>query len=373
MGTSESVTCREICLVESDKVRRKPRLLSPIRSFDGAVSVIQAGADEVYCGVEIPGFKKFSLHRGPLCEIPNYDELGRVVKYAHDHGIDVLLTVNRPFMVDVLEKGMRNHISSCLNEGVDALIIGDMGVLSLVKDMDLDVSLYASTYLASMNKEAVDFLRKLGFSRVILERQLTIPEINDIAQHSKVDVEVFIHGSGCSNINVSCYLYHFMYPEMARAILTIDGLALRCGLPFDIYDVDHKNDKLTNTPILDAYRFCSLCQLPSLIQTGVTGFKIVGRCVNEEYQESTTRVYRELIDIIDRGEMKVFQMRLEWLKKNFFPIHQDLPLFNLQELCCDQERCYYSPLFHTPYKIPTSWQTWTKHQFKFIKSVVSKE
>jgi len=347
-------------------------LLSPIRSFNGAVRVIQAGADEVYCGVVIPGFEKFSLHRGSICEIPTYDELGRVVKYSHDRGVDVILTVNKPFMAEIMEKGVRNHIRSCLDEGVDALIIGDVGVLATIKDVGADVLLYASTFMASMNREAVDFLGKLGFRRVILERQLSIPEITEIAQHSEFEVEVFIHGSGCSNINVSCYLYHFMYPEMARAISSIDGLALRCGLPFEVYDVDHRQTMLANVPILDAYRYCSLCQLPDLIHAGVTGFKIVGRCVNEEYQESTTRLYRELIDMIDRGEMKAFETRLGWLRKNFLPLQHDLPLFSLQELCCDQGRCYYSPLFHAPYKIPLSWQTWTKHQFKFIKSAVRK-
>lgn len=348
---------------------RMPKLLSPIKSFEGVVRVTRAGADEVYCGVDMPGLENFSLYRGTSCNIHTYDELGRVVKYAHDHGVDVIVTVNEPFMAEVMERGVRNHIRSCLDEGADALIIGDMGVLSIVKDMGVDVRLYASTYMASMNREAVDFLRKLGFSRVILERQLTIPEITEIAQHSKVEVEVFIHGSGCSNLNVGCFLYHFVYPEMTRALLTIDGIKNRCSLPFEAYDVDNRETRLDDAPILDAGRFCSLCRLPELIQTGVAGFKIVGRCVDEEYQESTTKIYREFINMIDRGEMRAFKRKLGWLRKNFIPLHHDLPLLNLEELCCEKKRCYYSPLFHAPYKIPNSWQTWTKHQFKFIREV----
>lgn len=362
-------------MVESNNGNGKPRLLSPIRSFEGAVRVIQAGTDEIYCGVNIPEFKKFMLYRGSHCNISNYHELRRVVNYAHDFNVDVIVTINKPFTSEVIEKGVKAHIRSCLDEGVDAFIIGDMGTLSIVKDMGVSIPLYASTYMASMNKEAVEFLGKLGFSRVILERQLMIPEIKEIAQHSKVEIEVFIHGTGCSHINVSCYLFHYAYPEMTRAMLTLNGIKLPCVLPFDVFDVDQKHEKLSSTPILDAFRFCSICRLPWLIKTGVTGFKIVGRCLNEKYQENTTKIYRELIDIVYRDDMKAFTKKLESLREKFIPLKRDLPLTNLKELCCDQKRCYYFQLLHTPYKIPITWQTWTKHQFKFIhaKSAVSEE
>jgi putative protease len=346
-----------------------PSLLTPIRSLEGAIRVIRAGTDEIYCGVDIPGYKNFSLYRGTSCNIHTYDELGRIVTHAHKHNVDVLATINEPYITNHIEKDMRNHIRTCVNMGVDALIIGDVGVLSLVKEMDVDVMLYASTYMAAMNIAAIQFLSDLGFNRVILERQLTIPEISEMAKQSNVEVEIFIHGSGCSHLNVGCFLYHFVYPTMTHALLTIDGIKNRCSFPFEIYDLDNPTTKIDDQPILDAGRFCSICHLPELINSGVTGFKIVGRCIDEEYQASTVKMYRELMTLINRGEFETFQQRIAALKNNFIPLQRDLPMLNLNELCCEQQRCYYSPLFHAPYKTPITWQTWTKHQFKFIQEV----
>ena len=252
-----------------------PKLLSPVRSFKGAVKVIQAGADEIYCGVtsEIPSLKNFMLYRGTWCNIPTCEELGRVVEYAHNRDVKVLLTANLPFMVESIERETRNHIQSCLHEGIDALIIGDLGVLSVVKDIGVEIPLYASSYMGTLNHEAADFLRKMGFSRVILERQLSISEISDIVQKSSVEVEVFIHGlGGCSNIDVSCYLIHAHFPELNRARLMIDSsFNPPCKIPFEVYEVNKGPLKGEAVPIMDAQRVCSICHLPDLIHAGVTG------------------------------------------------------------------------------------------------------
>ncbi|UCD72603.1 MAG: hypothetical protein JSW01_03890, partial [Candidatus Bathyarchaeota archaeon] len=113
-----------------------PKLLSPIKSFSGAVRVIDAGADEIYCGVKIPGFGDFELYRGSGTQVTTYDEFNRIVEYAHTHDVRVLVTVNQPFMVNKLEEHLKKHIESCLDADVDALIIGDLGILSLAKEID---------------------------------------------------------------------------------------------------------------------------------------------------------------------------------------------------------------------------------------------
>lgn len=344
-----------------------PKLQSPIKSLRGAIKVVDAGADEVYCAVTIPELRKFSLYRGPRCAVSSYDELGKIANYAHDHGVDVIVAINEPFMGELVEKSVKKHISSCIEKEIDAIIVGDIGILGLVKDSSADLPLYASTYFATMNDASIELLRKIGFSRVILERQLTIQELYDLTQHSKVDVEIFLGGAGCSNINVDCYLFHAEFPAMNQAFLTIDGLKFPCAMPFEVYDVDDADKMLDKLPILDAYTFCSICLIPELMKIGVAGFKIEGRCLNDEYHEATTKLYRELIDIVATDKIMDFRERVKSLQKSFTPLPGNMPLPNLKELSCEQKRCHYSELFNAPYKYPMSWQAWTKHQFKYIE------
>jgi putative protease len=339
-----------------------PKILSPIRSYEGAVKVIHAGADELYCNVTMQGIKHFQFYRGSACDVSTYTELSRIVKYAHDQDVKVYVTVNIPLITSTIKKELKKHVFRCQDEGIDALIVGNLGLLTMLKKMRVNVPFFASTFLASLNYEAVRFLKKLGFSRVILERQLLIDEISEITQLCEIEVEVFIHGGGCSNINANCFLLHLNHPALFQALSTINGLNPPCRLPFEIYDANAEEKKIDETAVLDAYTFCSLCKLPELLQTGVTGFKIVGRCLNEAYQKETTKVYRKCINLIKKGQIKAFEKKLVSLKKTFLPLPPSLP--TLQEYCCEQKRCYYSPLFHTPYKLPVSWHSWLKFDSK---------
>ena len=228
--------------------------------------------------------------------------------------------------------------------------------------MNSDIQLYASTYMIAMNSEAIDFLRKLGFSRVILDRHLMVDEISEIVRRSTIEIEIFVHGGGCSNINGNCYLYHFQSQALKRAQVMSDGMVKSpCALPYDVYDLDDGQKFLGEIPIMDAFEYCSLCNLPELMKIGITGFKIEGRGDTPSYQENATRVYRKLIDLLARGETESYNERLESFRSgkfvsftSFFP--------NLEDVICRQKRCYYHPLFHAPYKIPLSWQAWTKSQ-----------
>jgi putative protease len=342
-----------------------PKILAPIKAYTGAVRVVDAGADEVYCGVMTPGLEEFELYRGASTEIPTYDEFHKVTEYAHSHGVKVFVTINQPFIIDSMEKTMAKHIRRCVEGGADSLIIGDLGMLQLVKEVTDDVGLCASTYLSATNREAAKFLKRAGFSRVVLERHVPLEQIAEITRDVDIEVEAFVHGSGCSNINVNCYFYHYKFPAMDQAYLGIDGIKFPCSLPYEVYDGDEE-EYLGTYPILDAYTFCSLCKLPALIQSGVYGLKIEGRGINEEYQASTTRLYREALDLLQRGDDEGFRRMLEKIKESFVPLPGTLPMNNLQELCCEQGRCYYAPMFHAPYREKLAWQAWTKLQCKLL-------
>jgi len=343
-----------------------PKILSPVTSFEGAVEVISAGADEIYCAVKVPGAVHL-LNRPEFCCISTYHELGRIANYAHSKGVETIVTLELPFMSEFMGKQMKEHISSCVNEDIDALIVGDIGLITMIKDIGLDIPIYASTLLVAMNYEAVDFIRKLGVKRVILERHMSIEEIGEVVQRNKdVEIEVFIHGQGCSNINANCHLEFARASPVAmqKVVSGIKGMITPCRWPFDIYEVGNGERRIARAPILDAFTFCSLCRLPELIETGLTGLKIVGRCLPPTYQVKATKMYRDLVDLIERGQRRGFN-RVQ--RKRFYrmvesfeeqPFQPELQnpdgswsaAGSLRDILCTEGRCYYSPFFRAPYK-----------------------
>jgi len=342
-----------------------PGIMAPINSYEGGVKVVDAGADEVYCAVQIPDIKNFVLYRGPSSQLPSYEDLGRVVKYAHDHGVKVDLVINHPYMVPETEKHISRHVRGCVDQGVDALIIGDFGILSNVRKLKVEKPLIASTYLVSMNSEAIRFLEEQGFSRAVLERHLSLDEISRIVRGTNIDIEILMHGGGCSNINASCYLYHHQFTELVNA-QSASNTSTPCALPFRLQNLNDPEDVTEDVPVMDAFEYCSMCKLPDLIDTGVAGFKIEGRTGSVGYQESTTKIYRELLDLIASGYMDEYRDRLEELKNEvyFMPVPSDF--FRLKDIWCWQNRCYYSPLEQAPYKKRLTWQTWTKQHLSWV-------
>jgi putative protease len=343
-----------------------PRIMAPINSYDGGVKVVDAGADEVYCAVQVPDLKDFVLYRGPSSELSSYEELGKVVRHAHDKGAKVDMVINQPYMVARIERPLRNHIRKCIDQGVDALIIGDFGVLSMVKAMKTELPLIASTYLVTLNSETAAFLEEQGFSRVVLERHLTLGEIADIVKNTRMGVEILIHGGGCSNINASCYLYHYQFPELINSQRE-SNTSTPCALPFRLQNLNDPRDVYEDVTVLDAFEYCSICKLPELVATGVECLKIEGRTGSLWYQESTTKVYRELLDLIAAGRMDDYNDRIEELKNGvyFLPVPSDF--YKLKEIWCLQNRCYNGPFSNAPYKTPLSWQTWTKRHFSWVQ------
>ncbi len=326
-----------------------------------------AGANEVYCAVAIPGAEHL-LNRPQTCCLASYDELDQVTRNAHANGVRVVVTLELPFIADFMAGQMKWHIRSCVDAGADALIVGDVGLILLVREMGIGLPIHASTLMGSMNYEAVRFLTNMDVARIILERHVTISEIADIVhQCPNVEIEVFIHGGGCSNINANCYLTgQIRMPEDAlRQLMSeIDGMVKPCRYPYDIYEcVSGKvGEKLTRAPVLDAFSYCSLCDLPALVRTGVTGLKIEGRCESVLYQTRTTRMYSHALDVIGEHGLESSQMSdLEYdsvvqhyQSRPFLPSYEtrDGSLPRLRGTACDSGRCYYAELFHVPYAHP---------------------
>jgi putative protease len=349
---------------------RIPKILSPVTSFRGAVEVISAGADEIYCGLAIPGIFEF-LNRPERCAVSTYDELGRIADYAHSKGVETIVTLGLPFISQSSAARMRQHAASCIDQGIDALIAGDVGLIRMIRDdMGSDIPIYASTLLGAMNYEAADFIRKLGVERVVLERHVGLDEIAEVVRRNKaVEIEVFVHGGGCSNINANCRLEYSQASTAAlKTVLRgVTKFTNPCRWAYHVHEFGDGERRITTTPtrILDAYVFCSLCALPELVDTGVAGLKIVGRCRPLAYQVQATKMYRDLLDLMERGGRRGLnraqRRRLYGMVESFQNApaqpaftNPDGSFKTLREMWCAEGRCYYSPLFHAPYKLSES-------------------
>jgi putative protease len=323
-------------------VSKLVKILAPVSSLEATCGAIAAGADEIYCGVKIPGIIYTGLSTRPdWCSLQSYDELEKIVNCAHQHDVRTIVTTEFPFMAGLIEDKLKDFVKSVVERDVDAIIATDLGTILMIRSMRLSIPVYASTYLASMNYEAVDLLKKLGVKRVMVERHLTIGEMREIVERNRdVEIEVFVHGPGCSNINVSCYgcgtVIHTITAETTK-----DEILSLCRTKYEIYRIDNdRRAKVSDMPILDALSWCSLCQLPDLVKTGVKGLKIVGRECDQKYQEEVVKIYKELVDLLEAGEVESYYNKLESLKKHDQIIS-----------ACQQGRCYYSNLFNAPYRI----------------------
>ena len=174
----------------------KTELLSPAGDLDAAYSAFYFGADAVYLGL-----RKFSAR----AEATNFspEELDEITAYAHANGKKVYVTLNTLIQESELSSVM-DVLSTCQKCRVDALIVQDLGVARLVQTCFPDLALHGSTQMAIHNLAGALALKKMGFSRVVLARELTLPEILEIRDKSGLEVEVFIHGALCYSYSGLC-------------------------------------------------------------------------------------------------------------------------------------------------------------------------
>ena len=278
-------------IVEGEPSTHPVELLSPAGGPDAAFAAFHFGADAIYLGL-----KKFSAR----VEAENFtlDELDEVTAYAHSLNRRVFVTINTLIRQDELPE-LVDAIAALADIGVDALIIQDFGVYHLVRRHFPSLELHASTQLAVHNRHGAETLRDLGFTRVVLARELTFEEVRDITHESKVETEVFIHGALCYSYSGLClfssqttgrsgnrgkcsYSCRDSFDVTGAPLELRDGTEVkrdpRAGFPFSMKDLalpDH---------------------IPALRAAGVSCFKIEGRKKSPLYVATTTDYYRRLID-----------------------------------------------------------------------------
>ena len=258
--------------------KRYIELLSPARNYDAAIAAIDCGADALYIGAE-----SFGARRGAT---NTTDDIARVVDYAHLFGVKVFVTLNTILYERELKEA-EALARRLIDVGVDALIVQDMAY----REMNLPVELHASTQVYNMTPEGAKFLEDSGFSRVILERALSLDEIKAIRKATEVDLECFIHGAICVGHSGRCYL--------SRSQSSRSGNRGECSQPCRLtYDlVTERGEKLISGKHLLSVKDFDLSErIGDLIDAGVVSFKIEGRLKDDNYIKNVVSYYRRKID-----------------------------------------------------------------------------
>ncbi|PPD47841.1 MAG: collagenase-like protease [Methylotenera sp.] len=270
------------------KTRRHLELLAPAKNADFGIEAINHGADAVYIGG--PAF-------GARAKAPNtIADIARLVKHAHRYHAEVFVALNTIFHDNELE-GARELVHQLYDAEVDALIVQDMGLL----EMDLPpIQLHASTQTDIRTVEKAVFLDQVGFSQIVLARELDLNTIKKIADTTSCNLEFFIHGALCVAFSGQCFISHAHTGRSANR----GECSQECRLPFTLEDQKGRiigKDK----HFLSMKDNDQSANLRALIEAGVSSFKIEGRYKDLPYVKNATAHYRELIDEIlnDRPEL----------------------------------------------------------------------
>lgn len=247
-------------------------------------AAIRAGADAVYFGLQ--GFNA-------RARAHNFDAgaLGATMATLHEHGVKGYVTLNT-LVFDSEVKAVEGAIRACADAGVDAVIVQDLGVLRIARAMAPSLPVHASTQMTCTDAASAEFARKLGASRVILARELSLDDIAKIREQSDVELEVFVHGALCVAYSGQCLTSEAIGGRSANR----GACAQACRLPYELV-VDGVLKELGDRAyLLSPQDLEASASVPRLIELGVSSLKIEGRLKGPEYVAATTMLYRHAID-----------------------------------------------------------------------------
>ena len=257
-------------------------LLSPAGDFERLKFALRYGADAVYIGG-----KNYSL-RANAKNFTN-EEIKEAVIYAHNLNKKVYVTVNIVLHDENID-GLKEYLLFFDRVDVDAIIVSDIYIMSLWKELNLKMELHVSTQASTLNKETALFYKELGASRVVLAREASEEDIKEIKDYTGLDLEAFIHGAMCTSISGRCIMSNYATNRDANR----GGCAQVCRWNFTIND-ENGNELGEN------YQMCPkdlnmAIYIKDMIAAGVNSFKIEGRMRSIYYIATVLSSYRKIID-----------------------------------------------------------------------------
>ncbi len=299
----------------------RPEILSPAGNFEKMRAAIRYGADAVYLAGHIFGMRA-------AADNFSVDELAEAVEYAHARGVKVYLTLNtmpREYEYPTLRK----YLSDLSHIDIDAMIIADVGVLMLVKEVLPEMEIHISTQANATSAAACLAWYKLGAKRVVLARELTLDEIKAIRAGipDELEIECFVHGSMCVSYSGRCLLSNHMVGRDANRGMC----AQPCRWNYTIkhYEIEEEKRPDCQMPveeingetfIMASRDTCTIEHIPELVEAGINSFKIEGRMKSAYYTAVVTNAYKMALDSYFSGN---YQYDSEWYRELESVSHRD--------------------------------------------------
>ncbi|MCQ1532853.1 DUF3656 domain-containing U32 family peptidase [Mitsuokella jalaludinii] len=267
-------------------------LLAPAGSREALVAAVENGANAIYLAGNAFGARAYAS---------NFDReaLREAIHFAHLRKVAIHVTVNT-IVADEEMGPLRDYLRFLYEAGADAVLVQDLGVARVAHETVPDLPLHASTQMSVSSLEGVWALAELGFTRVVLARELSLKEIRHICAHAPVEIETFMHGALCV-----CYSGQCLMSSMIGGRSGNRGrCAQPCRLPYTLVDEkgqDVLGDK-AGSYLLSPRDLSTIDVIPDLIEAGVSSLKIEGRMKRPEYVATVVRTYREAIDTYYAGK-----------------------------------------------------------------------
>ncbi len=294
--------------------QKKFEVLAPAGDPERLNAALDYGADAVYLGG-----KTFGMRAGP--KNFTYDELKSAAELSHSRNVRVYLTCNTLPRNNEIPY-FRQFIEEAVSCGVDAVIVADLGLLSLVKKYAPDMEVHMSTQTGIVNYETANSLYNMGVKRIVAARELSIDEIAEIRAKTpaELDIEAFVHGAMCMSFSGRCLLSQYLTNRDANR----GECAQPCRWSYHLMEETRKGEFFPvfedekGSYILNAKDLCMIDHLDKLAEAGVKSFKIEGRAKSSYYVSIVTNAYRMAVDILEnsKGEYNI----PDWIKDEVFKV-----------------------------------------------------
>ena len=260
-------------------------LLAPAGTMENFMAALESGADAIYLGGKVFNARAHAANFG-------IDELREAVRLAHILDVSVYVTVNI-LIGDTELKDLEQYIKDLDSIGVDAIIVQDLAVAEIAKRVAPNIHLHGSTQMTAATLDAVRFYESLGFTRVVLARELSLKEIQHICKHCKAEIEVFVHGALCVCYSGQCLMSSFIGGRSGNR----GACAQPCRLPYELLDSKGESVLPKHEAYLLSPKDLNYSEhMNELVVAGVTSFKVEGRMKKVSYVRQVIGTYREILD-----------------------------------------------------------------------------